>query len=116
MKRYFIFYPIAILSVLSSSCTPSYTIQLIEGESQKALLNVPKGELIKVGDIFALYHLQATRTSSGGSGHQHGGASQQMERHRVGVVQVIEVRDDGRAIVKVIEGRVESDVTVERMN
>lgn len=115
MKRYFILNLLTILSVLLSNCTSSYTIQLIDGESRKALLKVPKGELIKAGDIFALYHLQSTRTSSGG-GHQHGDATQQMERHRVGVVQVIEVRDDGHAIVKVIEGNVESDVTVEKMN
>lgn len=96
---------------LLTSCSTSYTLRIVDEQAQEMYLEFTEGDDVEVGDVFALYHYHQPPPSGSHQGH---GSGQLSLRQVVGYVQVTRLVDESRAEVKILSGKVQNGVTVEK--
>jgi hypothetical protein len=107
-----------VAAFLFSGCGASYKLRVVDERAQEIYLTFSKGAGVKVGDVFALYHVHQQRPSSGQGGHgAHGGygGGQASTKELAGYVQVTQIIDETHALVKVLSGTVGEDLVVEKL-
>jgi hypothetical protein len=101
------------VTVMLIGCSSSYTLRVVDEQAQEIYLEFSKGEDVKVGDVFALYHYRQPQSTGGHQGHSGGG--QLSLKELVGYVQVTRLVDEQLAEVKVLSGNVHRGAAVEKV-
>jgi len=101
-----------LFAFLLTSCSTSYTLRIVDEQAQEIYLEFTGGDDVKVSDVFALYHYHQSQSTGGHQGH---GSGQRSLKQLVGYVQVTRFVNESLAEVKILSGKVQGGVTVEKI-
>lgn len=95
----------------------SYSIHILDSTPAEVYLTYAKGASVKIGDTFALYHVENQPSSGEGWGSHAGHGGSGPTRHKVedGRVQVVSIADETHALVKVLSGNVHEGMAAEKV-
>ncbi|NUN68946.1 MAG: hypothetical protein HUU02_04490 [Bacteroidetes bacterium] len=117
MKPYFIAALIIISGPIAEGCSNTYTIKTSDNFPGEIFVVHTAGTSLQVGmrlSVFQTHNLKPTLAS----GHQHGKYGrwepvQRLHREKIGLVEIIEIIDDGHAKVRIVSGKAGNDLEAE---
>ena len=117
MKPYFIAALIIMSGSIAEGCSNTYTIKISDIFPGEIFVVHTAGTALQVGMRLSVFQTQIIKPTQA-SGHQHGKYGrwepvQRLHREKIGLVEVVEIIDDGHAKVRIVSGKAGNDLEAE---
>lgn len=117
MKPYFIAALIIMSGSIAEGCSNTYTIKISDIFPGEIFVVHTAGTALQVGMRLSVFQTQIIKPTQA-SDHQHGKYGrwepvQHLHREMIGLVEVIEIIDDGHAKVRIVSGIAGNDLEAE---